>query len=137
MQFRPSLSLATVAGTLLAALAAAPAHAGDVYWSVGVQAAPGVTVQVGSAPRVVAQQPPVIVQHPPVVVHRPVVVAQPPVVVVQPAPVVYVKPGHRHWDRRDHRHHHHGQPQVVYVVPRGHAVAPVNYSQGPDYGHRY
>ena len=108
MLFRQSLSIAGAAGALLAALAAVPAHASDVYWSVGVQAAPGVTVQVGSAPRVVVQQ----------------------------APVVYVKPGHRHWDRRDHRHHH-GQPQVVYVVPRGHGVAPVAYSQGPDYGHRY
>lgn len=123
MLFRQSLSIAGAAGALLAALAAVPAHASDVYWSVGVQAAPGVTVQVGSAPRVV-------VQHPPVIVH------QRPVVVVQQAPVVYVKPGHRHWDRRDHRHNH-GQPQVVYVVPRGHGVAPVAYSQGPDYGHRY
>lgn len=136
MLFRQSLSIASAAGALLAALAAVPAHASDVYWSVGVQAAPGVTVQVGSAPRVVVQHPPVIVHQRPVVVHRPVVVAQPPVVVVQQAPVVYVKPGHRHWDRRDHRHHH-GHPQVVYVVPRGHGVAPVAYSQGPDYGHRY
>ena len=84
MLFRQSLSLASAAGALLAALAAVPAHASDVYWSVGVQAAPGVTVQVGSAPRVVVQHPPVIVHQRPVVVHRPVVVAQQPVVVVLP-----------------------------------------------------
>ena len=61
----------TALGTLGGAGAA---HAGsDVVWSVGIQAAPGVTVVAGNS-------------RPVVVVPRPVVVAQPPVV-MYPAPV--------------------------------------------------
>ena len=66
MQSRLSLfsKLAAVAGLALAAVGTA--HARDVYWSVGVHAAPGVTVGVGNHRPVIVQPAPVIVQPVPV-----------------------------------------------------------------------
>ena len=129
---------ALVAGGWALSVGASKAHAGDVYWSVGVDS-PGVSVGVSNAP------PPRVVVHPsPVYVHpRPVFVEQAPVVVypgyrhprpvyVAPAPVVYVDDygyrGDRHYghdrhsrweerrrvrhdrwlDRQERRHGHHG-----------------------------
>ncbi len=89
----------------LALLAATPARASDVYWSVGVQAAPGVVIGASNAPRVYVQPQPVYLPPQPIYVHPH---PQPRSYYVQPAPVVYyyVKPGHRHWKQRHHGHGH-------------------------------
>ncbi|WP_197508846.1 hypothetical protein [Hydrogenophaga crassostreae] len=107
---------ALAAGGWALSTAATPAHAGDVYWSVGVDS-PGVSVGVSNAPppRVVVRPRPVYVERAPVVVysdHR-----RPRPVYVERAPVVYVEDygyrsdrrHHRHsrWDRHDRRHDRH------------------------------
>jgi hypothetical protein len=109
MKLKLSHPLAAAAVVALAAVGTA-AQARDVAWSLGVQAAPGVTLGVGNVrPVVVAPAPvylapqPVYVAPPPVVVTRPVMVA--------PAPVIYeetyvVRPGHRHGHERRHNEHH-------------------------------
>jgi hypothetical protein len=90
------------AALAVAALGAAgTAAASDVFWSVGVHAAPGVNVRVGNAPRVgvvVAPQPyyqpaPVYVQPAPVYYPPPPVYYRPRPVYYQPQPVV-VYPGY-------------------------------------------
>jgi hypothetical protein len=105
----------TLAATGLIALAAAgsAAHArNNVYWSVGVQAAPGVSIGVGNGVPVYAAPQPVYVAPAPVyVAPLPVVVTPAPVYYgYGPAPVYYsggyyVRPGKR-WHAR-HRHHRH------------------------------
>lgn len=110
-----------VARTLMAvgataALAAGPAHASDVYWSVGIQAPIGPGVSVGT---VISNGYGVPVLAPPVYVPAPVVYAPPPIY----GPPVYAPPvylprvvygppvwaGGR-WVR--YPVHHHGHPGV-------------------------
>ncbi|WBY01423.1 hypothetical protein PE066_18450 [Ramlibacter tataouinensis] len=113
---------ALLGGLAFAALGTAQAK--DVYWSVGVHAAPGVHVGVGNhrppAPVVVAPPAPVIV--PPVVYTQPQVIYTQPQVAypggiyyAQPAPVVVYRngwaprsqwDGHRHRKHRGHGHGH-------------------------------
>lgn len=108
-----SIFVATGA-SLLALSLAAPAHAQEVFWSIGLSS-PGIQVGVSSAPQVLVQpvyQPHVRVVHP-VVLPRPVVyVRGAPVVyapitpmLVVPAPVVRV---HKHHpgQRRGWQHRH-------------------------------
>lgn len=99
--FRP---LAAVA---LLALAAGAAQARDnVFWSVGIDAAPGVSVGVGNVrPAVIAPAPVLIAPQPVYVAPRPVVVSR-PVVVMEPEPV-YVVPGKHKGHHKHHHHHHH------------------------------
>jgi len=113
MQRKLSRPLAAIAVVALATIGAA-AHARDnVFWSVGIDAAPGVSVGVGNTrPVVVAPQPvyvapqPVYVAPQPVyVAPRPVVVSR-PVMVVEPEPV-YVVPGRHHGHHKHHGHGHH------------------------------
>lgn len=99
------------AAAVLALAAAGAAQAGDVHWSIGVQAAPGVTIGVGNTRPVVVAQAPVVVYPAPVVTHRPPVVYAPAPVYVRPAPVVYA-------------------PPVVYVQPR-----PYGWHRGHRHGH--
>jgi len=137
MKFSRSVySLAAAATLGLAGLGAtASAHAGDVYWQVGVSQ-PGVHVGVSNAPPVVYQPAPVVVYPQPHVVYAP---PPPPQVVYRPAPVYYpqpqvvyvpqpyytqagwVYPGYRHgwerhhgprggWDRHDDRGGYQGNP---------------------------
>jgi hypothetical protein len=115
MEFTRSLFGKAAAVAALALAAVGSAHARDVYWSVGVQAAPGVSVGVANTRPVVVQPAPVYVAPQPVYAVPPVVYTQPQVVytqpaytsygyapvVVQPAPVIAVGGGHRHW-----KHHH-------------------------------
>ena len=88
----------------LAALgAAASAQARDVYWSVGVQAAPGVTLGVGNARPVYVAPAPVYVAPAPVYL-------APAPVYYSPAPVYYgpvvYRVGHRHNHKwKGHRPH--------------------------------
>lgn len=91
-----SLFRGAPAGRAVAALVLAltgAAHAGDVYWSIGVHQ-PGVTVGVGNTPPVVYAPSPRVVMVPPVVV-------APPAVVYAPAYGYQMPPGHR-----KHRHWH-------------------------------
>lgn len=105
-----------VAGLSLASLGGASvAQARDnVYWSVGVNAAPGVVLGVGNhrpvyaAPQVYYQPAPVYVQPAPVYV-QPAPVYYPQAYYAQPAHPVYYDGGHRgrgrgHGDRQ--RQHH-------------------------------
>ena len=98
--------LRPLAAVAFVALAAGAAHARDnVYWSVGVDAAPGVSVGVSNARPVMVAPAPVVVAPQPVYVQRPVVVSQPVVVVEEP---VHVRPGkHKHRHGHGHGHHRH------------------------------
>jgi hypothetical protein len=100
---------------------AGTAQARDVFWSVGADVAPGVSVGVGNvrpaapvivqpAPVYVAPQPVYVAPRPVYVTPQPVYVAPRPVV-VRPAPVYYVEPEHpgrhRGWHKKHkHKHHH-------------------------------
>ncbi len=105
---------------LLALCAAGLAQArGDVYWSVGVNAAPGVMLGVGNVgpvyaqPVYVAQQP--VYVAPPPVYYRPApvyysaapVYYNPAPVYYNAAPVHYGPPGHWKHKHRKHGHWHH------------------------------
>jgi len=97
--------LRPLAAAALVALAAGMAQARDnVTWSVGIDAAPGVSIGATNArPLLVAPAPVILAPQPVYVAPRPVVVQSRPVVVVEPEPV-YVMPGKRKgW----HKHHHH------------------------------
>jgi hypothetical protein len=109
MQTKLLRPLAAFALVALAGLGSA-AHARDnVFFSVGVEAAPGVTLGVTNARPVVVAPAPVYVAPAPVyVAPRPVYVAPQPVVLA-PAPVYYDDhPGkHKGWHKKHHRHHRH------------------------------
>lgn len=101
-----ALALAAMAGTAQAR--------SDVYWSVGIDAAPGVTLGVGNHRPVYVQPAPVYVAPQPVYVAPPPVVVYPRSYYVQPAPVYYASPvyydhgkprHHKKW-RGKHRHRH-------------------------------
>lgn len=113
---------AVLAGLAGAGLGVAQAR-DNIYWNVGVDAAPGVTVGVGNSRPVVVQQAPVYVQPQPIYVApqvaypREYYYVQPAPVYVRPAPVYqtgyyYGPPGHwKHKDKHNRRHwkgHHHG-----------------------------
>lgn len=86
---RGLMMAALAAGAWALSVSASNAHAGDVYWSVGVQS-PGVVLGVSNAPPppvYVQRQRPVYVQPAPVVVYPGYRHVQP--VVVAPAPVYY------------------------------------------------
>jgi hypothetical protein len=99
--FRPLAAAALLA----LAVGAGTAQARDnVFWSLGVEAAPGVSVGVSNArPVLVAPQPVYVAPQPVYVAPRPVVVQPRPVVLVEQP--VYVVPGHR---GHKHKHRHHG-----------------------------
>lgn len=106
---KPKLSraLALAGAVALAGVATAAQARDNVYWSLGVNAAPGVALGVGNVPPVyVAPQPVYVAPPPPVVmVPRPVYYGAAPVY-VRPAPVYYgygERRGHRH--HREHREH--------------------------------
>jgi len=87
MLFR-SLFHKALAVAALGLAAAGGAQARDVYWSVGIDAAPGVSVGVGNSRPVIVQPAPVYVAPPPVVY------APPPQVVYAPAPQVVYPAGY-------------------------------------------
>ena len=102
--------LAAVAFAGLATVGTAAQARSDVFFSLGVQAAPGVSVGVSNAPVMVAPAPVYVAPQPVYVQPAPVYMAPP--VVVRPAPVIYAParvyyggPGWRHG--HGHRHHHH------------------------------
>jgi hypothetical protein len=128
MKLKLSRPLAAAALVALAAMGTAAQARDDVQWSLGVQAAPGVTLGVGNtrpvvvapAPIYVAPQPVYVAPQPVYMAPRHVVVTPAPAVIVRPAPIIYeetyvVRPGHGHGhgrgrgpDRdRDHGHKEH------------------------------
>lgn len=93
----------------LAALAGAAQAHDNVFFSLGVQAAPGVTLGVSNAPPVYVAPAPVYVAPQPVYVQPAPMYVVPRPVVLAPAPVYYGPGrrvgwyrhhghGHRHWD---------------------------------------
>ena len=114
MLFR-SLFKKAVALVALGLAAAGAAQAKDVYWSVGVHAAPGVTVGVGNHRPVIVQPAPVYAPPPVIYTPPPVVYAPPPVVYpsgyMAAAPVIVHRgPVYRSYDHhpRHFRGHGHG-----------------------------
>jgi hypothetical protein len=106
MQRKLLRPLAAVAFVGLAALGTAAQARDNVFFSLGIEAAPGVSVGVTNArPVVIAPAPVYVAPQPVYVAPRPVYVAPQPVVLVESGPV-YRHPGrHRGW----HKHHgHHG-----------------------------
>jgi hypothetical protein len=111
MKLKLSRPFAAAALVALAAAGTAAQARDNVLFSVGVQAAPGVTLGVTNAHPVVVAPAAVIVQQPVLVAPRTVVVAPAPAVVVRPAPIIYeegyvVRPGHRHGHGHGHGHGH-------------------------------
>lgn len=108
MKLKLSRFFAAAAAVALAALAGTAQARDNIYWSIGVDAAPGVTLGVGNVRPVMVAPAPVLVAPPPIyVAPRPVVVSQ-PVVYARPVVVydVYPRHGkHRKWHHK-HRHHH-------------------------------
>lgn len=107
---------AFLAGLAMLGLAGA-AQARDVYWSVGIDAAPGVSVGVSNHRQVVVAPAPVYVAPQPVYVPPPRVYYQPVYqpVYVQPAPVYYYgAPRHYGHGHRHHRHRGHGHGHGHY-----------------------
>ncbi|MGA0609007.1 hypothetical protein [Caldimonas sp. KR1-144] len=119
VSLRKTLAVAALGVAGLAATASA--HAGNVFWSIGVNLPPVGTV-VSNAPvypaPAVAYPAPAVVYPAPAVVYPPVVYTPPPVVyrpapvVYQPAPVYYQpgywRDGRYYHDRDDRRAYRHG-----------------------------
>jgi hypothetical protein len=99
--FRP---LAAAAFVALASLAGAAQARDNVFFSLGVQAAPGVSVGVSNVAPVYMAPQPVYVAPQPVYVEQPVYVAPRPIVVAPAA--VYYGPGRRVGWHRHHGHRH-------------------------------
>lgn len=111
MKLNLSHALAAAAVVALAGTGTAAQARDNVYWSVGIDAAPGVSIGVGNTRPVYVAPAPVYVAPAPVyIAPRPVVIAPQPVYYAAPAPVyyapVYVHPGKRKgWHKK---HHHRG-----------------------------
>lgn len=97
--------LAAVTFVALAAVGSAAQARDNVYWSLGIDAAPGVSLGLGNArPVVVAPAPVYLAPQPVYLAPQPVYVAPQPVYVA-PAAVYYGPPGRRvGWHRHHHRH---------------------------------
>ncbi len=105
-------SLAGVALVALAGLGTTAQARDGVFWSLGIEAAPGVSVGVSNtrpvivapAPVYVAPQPVYVAPRPVYVAPRPIYLAPRPVVLVEQP--VYVHPGrHRGWHKHGHHRH--------------------------------
>lgn len=99
------------AGVVALATLATGAQARDVYWSVGIDAAPGVNIGVGNARPVYVAPAPIYVAPAPVYYVRPAPVYYAEPVYVRPAPVYYYgapvyygHPGkHKGWHKKHHK----------------------------------
>lgn len=130
-----TFKIAAAALGLAALGTASVAQARDnVSWSVGIHAAPGVTVGFGNTRPVYVQPPmyvqpaPVYVQPQPIYQHysqavNPRYYVQPAPVYVQPAPIYYapapvLRSGYGYYDAPRHRGGHRGKPD--HHRSRGH-----------------
>lgn len=116
MKLKLSRPLTAAALVALAAAGTAAQARDNVYWSVGIDAAPGVSIGLGNTrpvivapPVYVAPAPVYVAPHPVYVAPQPVYVAPQPVYYVRPAPVYYGYGYYGHPGRGKHRHrgHHH------------------------------
>ena len=78
----------------------------NIYWNIGIDAAPGVSVGVGNTRPVYVTPAPVYVA-PPVYAAPPRVVVHPAPVYYSTGPVYYYQDHHRGRGHRKHRHHRH------------------------------
>jgi hypothetical protein len=114
MKLTPVRMLAATGVVALAAAGTAAQARDNVYWSLGVQAAPGVSLGVGNVRPVYVAPAPVYVAPVPVyVAPAPVYVAPAPVYYgYAPAPLYYssgyyVRPGkHKGWHNKHDQHPH-------------------------------
>ena len=105
MKLKFSRLLAITGVVALAAVGTAAQARSNVFWSVGVNAAPGVAIGVGNAPVYAAPQPVYVAPQPVYVAPQPVYYAPAPVYYAPPPVTVYYGPGYgRH---HGHRHGHH------------------------------
>ena len=108
MKLNPARTLAVLGAVALAAFAGAAQARDNVYWSVGIAAAPGVAIGVGNVRPVVVAPAPVYVAPAPVyVAPAPVYIAPAPVYYAQPAPVYYGSYYAHPGKRKGHKHHRH------------------------------
>ena len=122
MNARHGLTSLKTLGALGLILLAGVAQAGDVYWSVGVNAP---LEGRGDVRAVVSNGAPYYYAQQPVIIRQPVLVRQPmPVYRVQP--VVYQTerrcdeaPRRAWWHSRHHHHRHHREEVVAYRDDRG------------------
>ena len=100
--------VAAFAALALAGVGTAAQARDNVYWSLGINAAPGVAVGVGNyAPAYIAPQPVYVAPQPVYMAPPPVYVSR-PAVIVAPAPLWYYGYGHRgHHRGWEHRHGRH------------------------------
>lgn len=106
MKLKLSRSLAVAAIVAAGAMGTAAQARDNVYWSVGIDAAPGVSIGVGnSRPVYVAPQPVYVAPQPVYVAPQPVYVAPRPVYYAPPA--AYYGPTYYGHPKRHHRHHRH------------------------------
>ncbi|MES2979703.1 MAG: hypothetical protein V4731_14865 [Pseudomonadota bacterium] len=144
---------AAVVGVAAMAFAGGARADSNVFWSVGVNAAPGITVGVSNAYPAYSQPyypQPVYVQPAPVYVQPRPVYVQPRPIYVQPAPV-YVQPapvyrsgweprGRAHgWHRKhDHRAQGYGYQQGGYIAPQAYSQpqyrGSIGYQSGGYHG---
>jgi PXPV repeat (3 copies) len=111
MKLKLSRPLAAAVLVALGAMGSAAQARDNVFWSLGVEAAPGVSLGVGNTRPVVVAPAPVYVAPQPVYVAPAPVIVHPRHVIVEPAPVIYeetviVRPGHGHGRHKEHHHHH-------------------------------
>lgn len=112
MKLKLSRPLAAATLVALAAVGTAAQARDNVFWSLGVEAAPGVSLGVGNTRPVVVAPAPVYVAPQPVYVAPAPVIVPARRVIVAPAPVYYeeetyfVPPGHRRGWHKEHHHHH-------------------------------
>ena len=113
MKLNPVRILAATGVVALATVGTAAQARDNVFWSLGVQAAPGVSIGVGNTRPVYVAPAPVYVAPAPVYVAPPVVVTPAPVYYgYGPAPVYYsngyyVHPGkHKGWHNKHNNHRH-------------------------------
>ena len=107
---------AAAAGVALAALGTASVAQArsDVFFSIGANVAPGVTLGVSNTPYYyrpapVYYQPAPVYYEPAPVYYQPAPVYYQPSVYYAPPVVTYVRPRHHHW-----RHRHHGDRYYRY-----------------------
>ena len=112
MKLNPVRTFAAAGLVALAAVGTAAQARDNVYWSLGVEAAPGVSLGVGNVRPVYAAPPVYIAPQPIYVAPRPVVITPAPVYFARPAPVYYGygpyygHPG-KHKGHDKHRNHGH------------------------------
>ena len=112
MKLNSARILAAAGLVALAAVGTAAQARDNVYWSLGVEAAPGVSIGVGNVRPVYAAPPVYIAPQPIYVAPRPVVITPAPVYYARPAPVYYGygpyydRPG-KHKGHHKHRKHSH------------------------------